>query len=298
MKKSIINSRKLSVIALNIFRFILIFGFCYVILKPIVQYFFYACMSPEDVMDYTVSSIPRNWSLYNWKKAAELLKFFGSTGLRSLVLAVTIAIVQTLSSMIIGYGLARFEFKGRTVLIVALFAVMLIPPSVLQLPQYFQFRFFGFDFASVNLINTLIPNYILSLFGLGLKQALYIFLMRSMFMQLPADLENAAYIDGAGVYRTFISVIVPNARSLMITIMLFAFCWTWTDATYSTAFYPNIELVSNQLIQINSRLSTSGAAVGTTLYAGIMLLMIPMIILMVFCQKFIVKSIALSGLAN
>jgi len=298
MKRTEVNFKVLSLFIIKIFRFILIFGFCYVILKPILQYLFYACMSPEDVMDYTVSSIPKNWSLYNWKKAAELMNFFGYTGIKSFLLSSSIAFLQMVSSTVIGYGLSRFEFKGRKLLIVALFVVMLVPPAVLQLPQYFQFRFFGIGNASVNLINTLIPNYILSLFGLGLKQALYIFLMRSMFIQLPTDLENAAYIDGASVYRTFISVIVPNARSLMVTIMLFAFCWTWTDTTYSTAFYPNIDLVSNQLIRINSQLSASGLAEGTTVYAGMMLLMIPMLIFMAFCQKYIVKSIALSGLAN
>lgn len=298
MKRTEVNFKVLSLFIIKVFRFILIFGFCYVILKPILQYLFYACMSPEDVMDYTVSSIPKNWSLYNWKKAAELMNFFGYTGIKSFLLSSSIAFLQMVSSTVIGYGLSRFEFKGRKLLIVALFVVMLVPPAVLQLPQYFQFRFFGIGNASVNLINTLIPNYILSLFGLGLKQALYIFLMRSMFIQLPTDLENAAYIDGASVYRTFISVIVPNARSLMVTIMLFAFCWTWTDTTYSTAFYPNIDLVSNQLIRINSQLSASGLAEGTTVYAGMMLLMIPMLIFMAFCQKYIVKSIALSGLAN
>lgn len=287
-----------SIFLLHIIRFIIIFGLCFIILKPIVQYFFYACMSPEDYSDFTVSSIPRHWSLYNWKKSAEFMNFFGSTGLRSLLFSILIGVIQTAFSMIIGYGLARFEFKGRNILVVFLFAVMLIPPAALQIPQYFQFRFFGIDGMSLNLINTFFPNIILSICGLGLKGALYIFLMRLMYMQLPSELENAAYIDGASVLRTFTSVIVPNSRSLMITIFLFSFCWTWTDTTYSTAFYPNIELVSNQLIRINEKLNSLGSGEGTVIYGGIMLAMIPMLILMTFCQKHIVKSIALSGLAN
>lgn len=179
-----------------------------------------------------------------------------------------------------------------------LFAVMLVPPSVLQLSQYFQFRFFGIDSISLNFINTLFPNYILSACGLGLKQALYIFLMRSMFMQLPNDLENAAYIDGATIFKTFISVMVPNARSLMITVFLFSFCWTWTDVTYATAFYPNLSLLSNQLVLIGGKLHAAGGNEGTVVYGGMLLMMIPMLILMAFCQKHIVKSIAMSGLAN
>jgi len=298
MKIKRFNRRKAVNLLINTFQLILVFGFCYVILKPIVQYVFYAFMSPEDFNDFTVSNIPKNWSFYNWRKAAELMDLIGMTGFRSLFLSVTVALLQMISSIIIGYGLARFEFKGKKILIVMLFAVMLVPPSVLQLSQYFQFRFFGIDSISLNFINTLFPNYILSACGLGLKQALYIFLMRSMFMQLPNDLENAAYIDGATIFKTFISVMVPNARSLMITVFLFSFCWTWTDVTYATAFYPNLSLLSNQLVLIGGKLHAAGGNEGTVVYGGMLLMMIPMLILMAFCQKHIVKSIAMSGLAN
>lgn len=288
----------ISMTIISLLRYVLIIGFCYVILKPIIQYFFYACMSQDDFSDYTVSLIPRHWSLFYFKKANEFMNFFGATGIRSLSLAFTTAILQVVSSTVIGYGLGRFEFKGKKILVVALFAVMLIPPSVLQLPQYFQFRFFGFGSFKINLINTLASNYILSFVGLGLKQALYIFLMKLMFEQLPIDLENAAYIDGASIYRTFVSVIVPNAKSLMITIFMFSFCWTWTDTTFSAAFYPNVQLVANSITKMSRAMVVSGYSEGNVSYAGIMLMMLPMLILMSFCQKKLVKSIALSGLAN
>ena len=283
---------------LGIFRFVLILGLCYVILKPIIQYFLYACMSPEDFGDYTVSNIPKNWSAYYWKKAAELLDMFGTAGMRSFVFAVSIALLQMCSSMVIGYGMARFKFRGRGFLNVMLFVVMLVPMTVLQLPQYFQFRFFGIGDFQINLINTLIPYYILSFTGLGLKQALYIFLMKSLFEQMPTDMEQAAYIDGAGIFRTFALVVVPNAKALMITVFLFAFCWTWTDSSFATAFYPNVPLVSSTLLSLDSMLVSMGTTSGNVTYAGIIMEMVPMLILMVFCQKHLVKSIALSGMAN
>lgn len=289
---------KISKHLLGIFRFVLILGLCYVILKPIIQYFLYACMSPEDFGDYTVSNIPKNWSAYYWKKAAELLDMFGTAGIRSFVFAVSIALLQMCSSMVIGYGMARFKFRGRGFLNVMLFVVMLVPMTVLQLPQYFQFRFFGIGDFQINLINTLIPYYILSFTGLGLKQALYIFLMKSLFEQMPTDMEQAAYIDGAGIFRTFALVVVPNAKALMITVFLFAFCWTWTDSSFATAFYPNVPLVSSTLLSLDSMLVSMGTTSGNVTYAGIIMEMVPMLILMVFCQKHLVKSIALSGMAN
>lgn len=255
-------------------------------------------MSPEDFGDYTVSNIPKNWSTYYWKKAAELLDMFGVAGIRSFVYAVSIALLQMCSSMVIGYGMARFKFWGKGFLNVMLFVVMLVPMTVLQLPQYFQFRFFGIGDFQINLINTLIPYYILSFTGLGLKQALYIFLMKSLFEQMPTDMENAAYIDGAGIFRTFALVVVPNAKALMITIFLFAFCWTWTDSSFATAFYPNVPLVSSTLLSLDSMLVSMGTTAGNVTYAGIIMEMVPMLILMVFCQKHLVKSIALSGMAN
>ena len=289
---------KISKYIISIFRGVLIFGLCYVILKPILQYFLYACMSPEDFGDYTVSNIPKNWSLYYWKKAAEYLEILGSAGFRSVLFSVSIAFLQMCSSLVIGYGMARFNFVGKKFLNVMLFVVMLVPMTVLQLPQYFQFRFFGIGDLQVNLINTLIPYYILSATGLGMKQALYIFLMKSLFEQMPTDMENAAYIDGAGVFKSFFYVVIPNAKALMITIFLFAFCWTWTDASFGTAFYPDIKLLSGTLLDLNSMLTSTGATAGNITYAGMIMVMIPMLVLMVFCQRHLVKSIALSGMAN
>lgn len=293
-----ISKRKVWGFFISFFRYVLIFGFCYIILKPLVQYFFYACMSPEDFGDYTVSLIPRHWSMFYFKKANEILEFFGTNGIRSFLLAFFTGILQVAVSVSVGYGIGRFDFFGKKILVISLFAVMLVPPFVLQLPQYFQFRFFGFGNFSLNLINTLWPNYILSAVGLGIKQALYIFLMKLMFEQLPNDLENASYIDGASIFKSFILVVLPNARSLMLTVFMFAFCWTWTDVTYSEAFYPNIELVANQITKMSGELMGMGYSEGNIAYGGLMLMIIPMILLVLVCQKSLVKSIALSGLAN
>ena len=286
---------KLSRYLIRVLRLILIVGLCYVILKPLIQYFLYACMSQEDYRDYTVSMIPKNWSMFYWKKAAELLELFKGAGVRSLLFALFIALLQMTSSMVIGYGLARFRFRGKKLLTVMLFVVMLVPGTVLQLPEYFLFRYFGIGALKANLINTLTPYFILSLTGLGLKQALYIFLMQMLFAQMPIDLENAAYIDGAGVFRTFISVAVPQCRSLMITIFLFAFCWTWTDSSFATAFYPDIALVSSKLLKLDGMM---GSSAGNVTYAGIIMMVAPMLVLVVICQKHLVKSISMSGMAN
>lgn len=287
--------QKVSGWLIRLLRLVLIVGLCYVILKPLIQYFLYACMSQEDFRDYTVSMIPKHWSGFYWKKAAELLELFQGAAVRSLLFALTVALLQMISSMVIGYGLARFRFPGKKLLTVMLFVVMLVPGTVLQLPEYFQFRYFGFGGLRLNLINTLVPYYILSLTGLGLKQALYIFLMRMLFSQMPVDLENAAYIDGAGVFRTFLSVAVPQCKSLMITVFLFAFCWTWTDSSFATAFYPDISLLSSRLLKLDGMM---GSSAGNVTYAGIMIMVIPILILVVVCQKHLVKSISMSGMAN
>ena len=116
-----------------------------------------------------------------------------------------------------------------------------------------------------------------------------------LFLQMPIDLEHAAYIDGAGVLRTFLSIAVPQCKSLMITVFLFAFCWTWTDSSYATAFYPDISLVSSRLLKLDGMM---GSSAGNVTYGGIMLMIAPMLVLVVVCQKHLVKSISMSGMAN
>lgn len=96
--------------------------------------------------------------------------------------------------------------------------IMLVPYHVISIAQYLGFVYFGVGSFTINLTDSFWPSLILAFTGLGIKEGLYIYLLREFFKSLPAELEEAAYIDGAGTIRTFFQVMLPNARTMMMTV--------------------------------------------------------------------------------
>ncbi len=287
----------------SVFRFVLIFGLCYIILKPFIIKILAAFMSPNDLLDSAVKWIPKHWSLYYWKHAFERLSL-STAGVLSLCLSLIAALIQMMVSTMVGYGLARFKFRGRNLLFALVIFIMIVPSQVYSISQYLNFRYFGVGDASISLINTEWPIYILSFCGLGTKQCVYIYLMREFFQGLPIDLENAATVDGASVMGTFFRIVLPNAVTMMVTVFLFAFCWQWTDTYFSSMYFTNrmtlAQIPSNESIM---RIGTTIAGfdkTGTTIAqnAAAILVILPLVGLAVICQKFLVQSISQSGLAN
>lgn len=152
-----------------------------------------------------------------------------------------------------------------------------------------------------NLNNTFLPLIVLSLTGLAFKNGLYIFMLRQFFRGVPDELEESAYIDGSGTFRTFIQIIIPLSVPMMITVFLFAFSWQWTDDFYTTLFFTTTKTVlMPDIVEIPKSLTTNYAGMNLY-YAAIrntcgLLIMLPLIIMYVFCQRYLVQGIERSGL--
>ena len=229
-KRRNLNLNGLGKLIWIILRFVIIVGISYMILYPFVVKFVVAFSSTEDIVDNTVMYIPRQGSTYFLERAMLNMNYWKSF-MNTALLSLFVSVFQLFVASVAGYGFARFKFKGRDLLFVLVLLTLMIPAQTIQLPLYVRFsHFLGTD---LNLINTFWPLVILSMFGLGLKNGLYIYLMRQFFRGLPKELENSAYIDGAGFFRTFISIMLPNAANMMITVFLFSFTWQWTDTTYN-----------------------------------------------------------------
>lgn len=155
--------------------------------------------------------------------------------------------------------------------------------------------------GAFNLNNTFWPLIVLSLTGLGFKNGLYVFMLRQFFMGVPNELEESAYIDGSGVGRTFMQIILPLSIPMMITVFLFAFSWQWTDDFYTTRFFTtNKTVLMPDVVAIPPSLDISYA--GSNLYQAAirntcgLLIILPLLIMYLFCQNFLVQGIERSGL--
>ncbi len=324
LKKRLSSSNVWIKVFVNIFRFVLMLGISYVILFPFVSRIAGSFMSKEDVIDATVFLIPKNFNLDIYKHLIVDNRYFEAFG-NTLLLSLICAVIQTFISCVIGYGLAKFKFKGNKLVMLFVVVTMVIPHSTLELSiikhmQSFDlFQVISWDYPGIiSLLNggeglkfngTYAPYILFSLTGLAFKNGLYIYMMRQFFKGVPDELEESAYVDGSGVFRTFLQIIIPLSVPMMITIFLFSFSWQWTDEFYMNLFFNNIGsenrvwLMPDIYKQIPSAL-TFEKFQGREAYEVVikntagMLIIAPLIIIYIFGQKYLVQGIERSGLVG
>lgn len=308
-KAKFISAYFLQNVVWYLFRLILLLGISFVILFPFFSKIMASLMSPEDIVDATVQYIPKNPSF------AQYTAIFTENGymqafVNTLLLSVSCAIVQTFVSCLIGYGLAKFKFRGNNLVFMAVLLTMIIPHGTLQFSLFMGFK--NFDIFgifglitgnSLNLLNSYWPMLILSACGLAFKNGLYIFMMRQFFRGVPDELEESAYVDGSGVFRTFVQIIIPLSIPMMITVFLFAFSWQWTDNFYTKLFFTTVQAkIMPNLAAIPKSLATDYAgqsAYYSAIYGTCGLMIIaPLVVLYLFCQRYLIQGIERSGIVG
>ncbi len=336
MKAKFLNFYFFQTVVVKIFRFIFLLGIAYIVLFPFFSKIAGSFMAPEDFIDPTVRLIPKNFTLDIYKAIWTDLKYVEALA-NTVLISLLLSLIQTFICCVIAYGLAKYKFKGNGFIFMLVMVTMIIPHKTLHSSMSMNFTYFDFanilstlsggtiidiDFFglfqftvdspiniinlpehSINLKNTIWPFIILAVTGLAFKNGLYIFMLRQFFRGIPDSLEESAYIDGSGDFRTFMQIILPISVPMMITVFLFSFCWQWTDMFYTTMFFTNTKespLMLSQIIGIPKSLDTEYA--GQNLYetaisntCGIMIIL-PLVILYVFLQRYLVEGIERSGL--
>ncbi len=298
----------------SIARFILLFGMCFLILQPIFNKISVSFMTIADLNNPTIISIPENPTTENYLMAAKLMSYSKSV-VNSFVIALSIAILQITVTTLVGYGFARFEFPLKKFWFACVMLIILIPPQTISTSLFLHFRFFDIfglikliTGDTINLRGSAIPYYMMSLGCMGLKNGLYIYMIRQFFRNIPKELEEAAYVDGCGTLMTFIRIMLPDAKPILTSCFLFAFVWQWTDGYYSKLFLGNVKLVSTELSRLVDSLGaflmremgttvTIPASYGNAIMAtGILMIILPLIILYLFAQRGFVESLSSSGI--
>lgn len=298
--------KKMKHMLFSLIRWVLILGICYIIIYPLLTKISSSFMSKRDLFDKTVQWIPRHFTLDNYKMVFEQLEY-PKAFLNSFILAFLVSLVQLLSCTIIGYGFARFNFRGKKLIFGLVIFTLIVPPQMIMIPMYLNFRYFdifGLIPGGINLLGTYWPFILTSITGTGLKNGLFIFIMRQFFKGMPRSLEEAAYVDGAGPIRTFFKIMLPGAVPALVIVFLFSFVWQWNDY-----FLTNIYLGNETVLPImlsGLRYSVEGALGETisTQYAsllnntGSLLFMAPLLVLYAFMQRYFVESIERTGLVG
>ena len=298
-----------------VIRSVLLIGIGYLIIYPMLITLITSFMPVEDVYDPTVILIPTaiNFNSYiaMWEYA-KIPQLYWSSFSSSLIFA----LLQMCSCMLVAYGLARFKFKGNNFIFLMCIFTLMIPIQMLTTSMYFRYKAFNpmFMFSFGEQLST-VPNIdltrgwtaigLLSSTATMYRNGLFVFLLRQYFVNQPKELEEAAYIDGAGPFRTFVQVMLPSALPMLVTVFLFAFVWQYNDRYYIGMLNPNAEVMATRISGMGARyvtgvLKISGDSVRNSLYQSACTVMhvAPIVVLYCFCQRFFVQSIERSGMVG
>ncbi len=321
-------------VIIYILRLILLIGVSYVVLFPFFSQIAGSFMGPEDFIDATVRLIPKHFTLDIYKAIWSELGYI-TAFVNTLFLTLSTALIQTFICSFIAYGLAKFKFKGNGIVFMLVVLTLVVPHQTLQLSLFTKFKYFDvfgifqllsgggielfgntfltgidiipeawdkFTTKGIDLTNTYWPFILMAVSGLAFKNGLYIFMLRQFFRGVPDELEESAYIDGSGVLKTFFKIILPISIPMMITVFLFAFSWQWTDNFYTTLFLPSKDApdLMVDLVQVPPSLTKEYPGQGLY-YSAIrntcgLMIIAPLVVMYLFCQKYLVQGIERSGL--
>jgi multiple sugar transport system permease protein len=279
----------------RLFILVLLTDVAFIFVVPILRLVSTSLMDVMDLYDPTVVWLPRRWAFENYTRAFQALEYMLSFRNSILVTGVS-AVLQTLACALAGYGFARFKFPGRDKLFLLVLFVMIVPPHAIIIQMFILV-------SRLSWLETYWPFIVPSAFGMGLRGALFVFIYRQFFKGMPWELEDAAMIDGAGPLRIFLNVMLPLAQPAILVVFLFSFVWHWNDS-----LEPSIYLSRPEYFFLPQRLSVVESALsnlqlrgmwGTgTIMAATLLVILPLLILYIFTQRYFVESIERTGLID
>ncbi len=305
--------KKITFVIGRIFLYYVLIELAYLFILPFIYVITTSMMSYKDYMDPSIEWIPSAIHWQNYVDAFKGLSYFGfeaahdggtqfvSSFMNTLIVSLGSALLQCVSCAIIGYALGRFNFKGKNFIFVTVLLALLIPPQTTIIASYGMW-------ASMNSINTFLPVMLPTLFGLGLRGALFALIYMYFFQRIPNAMDEAARIDGAGPLRVFMQIMLPLVRSATAIVFIFSFVWHWND-NYEAPMY----MYSNTMMTLQPKLEnikyyfaemmgSSGevsdiakAMTEPTLFAGCLLVMLPVLIVYILGQKKLAAGIERLG---
>jgi multiple sugar transport system permease protein len=255
-----------------------------VVLLPFFWMLVSSFKSQRELFAYPPKFFPSIWKWENYKQVlnAGSISFF-QMFLNSMKVTIPVVVFNITFSSLAAYAFARINFPYRKFIFMLFISSMMIPAAVVMIPRFMFF-------TSLNLIDKYAPLILPSAFG----TAFSIFLLRQFFMTIPVDLEEAAVIDGCSKLRIWATIIMPLSKPIIATLSVFLFQWTYNDF-----MGPLIYLNTDTKFTVQLGLASFRSAFATRydlIMAGSMLALIPILIIYIVCQKYIVKGIVMSGL--
>ncbi|CAG7646439.1 carbohydrate ABC transporter permease [Paenibacillus allorhizosphaerae] len=282
----------------RLFMYLILIDVAFIYVKPIIYMVATMIKDAGNLLDPAVIWVPRSVYFGHLSEAFRLLKYPTAVSISATV-SLSVAVLQVITCAIAGYAFARLDFPLKKFWFVCLIFTFVMPPQVTILPSILLFKELGW-------INTYYPMIIPALFGHGLKGALFVIIFRQFFSTLPKELEEAAKIDGASVFRVFFRVMLPISSSAIIVVFLFSFVWNWNDF-----YYPSMYMFGSKEVPLSISLSRLAAAMsseaeqaGPSIFAepikmaASFLIIMPVLAVYAFTQRWFVEGVERTGLVE
>lgn len=303
--------------AMFLLRMVLLVSIGFVIIYPLIYMIVTSLVSRNGFFNSTRVWIPEAISpLLNYKVAAELLDY-GNSLWATVRYELVSALIEVCACCVTAYGFARFKFKFKGVLIGVLFLTILVPDMMVLIPRMANYsqmdilgifglldKLTGIDLRP-NILGTEAAFYLPSLFSMGLRSGIMIFIYMQFFASFPRELEEAAWIDGAGPIKTFLKIAVPSSGVAITTVLVFSLIWHWNDYLLCSMYLNNEYPLAMQLNLLPTNLTTMGYYLNPetpeTLafqMAGCVLFVTPMLIIYMILQRKFIESIDRVGITG
>lgn len=225
------------------------------------------------------------WNNYPRSLEPDRMNFFPA--LANTVVITTLSVIgQVLSCSLVGFGFARFRFRGRSILFMVMLSTMMLPAQVTMIPVFVLFRMLG-------LIDTFWPLVI----PMWLASPFFVFMFRQFFAQIPEELMEAARIDGAGNWTIYWRLMMPLCGPVIAIVAIYTFLAAWNDFL-APLIYLNSPGNRTLTLALNTFRGQYGNSDAHLMMAAAVVCMLPCIILFFAMQKYFVESVAMSGLKS
>ncbi len=275
----------------------LLISFSYIYLYPVLFMLVNSFMSVDDLINPGIKWIPSALQFENYTRAIQVLELPKSI-ITTTAYVLKVSLAVTISSAIIGYGFAKFNFPLKKVLFGLMLATFILPTQVTMVANMLVFRNLG-------LMSTQNALVLPAIFGQGINAAIYILIFYQFFKTIPGVLMESAEVDGASHLKIFLKIAIPLAIPSIIIVFLFSFVWYWNE-TFITALYVGGQVTLPLKLQAFRASYSTLFPPGTPgselneaiLLAGNMLAILPLLVLYFIAQRYFVESIDRTGITG
>lgn len=296
--------------SVNVFRYLTLIAIAFIVLSPMISIVAESFFTEGDIYNAMVYLVPQEGTFGNYELAILRMNYWETLG-KTMLFVITLTLIQLFICSLVGYGFARFDFPFKKLLFGCVVLTIVIPSYTIMLPLYMQFR--NFDPLSLfsllgsdpqNWLRTVKPVYLMTFLGCGLRAGLFIYIFVQFFRGIPKELEEAAFVDGAGPFRTYFTIMLPNAKPAIITVAVFSLVWQYNDTFLSGLFGVSSEYrlgavlstLTGTIQYIDKVMNPELQAV--YLDAGIVLMVVPILIIYILLQKRFIEGVERSGIVG